>query len=59
MKRIPLKIIHRTGETVEMKDFKPMVIDLLKDVKLDGLKDYELLRNGKKRCSPIPSKTEM
>ncbi|PLV56313.1 cell division protein FtsA [Thermotoga sp. SG1] len=48
LKKIPLKIIQRTGESVEMKDFKPMVIDLLKDVKLDGFKDYELLRNGKK-----------
>lgn len=54
LKRIPLKIIHRTGETVEMKDFKPMVIDLLKDVKLDGLKDYELLRNGKKAMFTDP-----
>ena len=49
MKKIPLKILHRIDEErVELKDFKPMVIDLLKDLKLDGLKDYELLKNGRR-----------
>ncbi|AIY87058.1 MULTISPECIES: cell division protein FtsA [unclassified Thermotoga] len=49
LKKIPLKILHRIDEErVELKDFKPMVIDLLKDLKLDGLRDYELLKNGRR-----------
>ncbi|PLV59990.1 cell division protein FtsA [Thermotoga sp. KOL6] len=54
-KKIPMKAIQKIDEAkIEVKDFTPMVIDLLKDIKVDGLKDYELLKNGKKAMFTDP-----
>ena len=48
-RKFPLMKLKETGENCfELQEFKPMILDLLKDVEVDGLKGYEILRNGKK-----------